>query len=101
MQCAMETVSPPSSDARMAAALMPIWSVMKLLTALMAQTRCTVSNVSASNFGLDSLVSAQGWVQCKLEVLSQCFLVPSLLTSFLSVISAGSAIFHSCADCHN
>ena len=60
MQCAMGTVRPPSSDARMAAALMLIWSVMKLLTVLMDQTRCIVNNVSTSNSSLDNLVSAQG-----------------------------------------
>ena len=60
MQCAMGTVSPPSSDARMAAALMRIWSVMKLSTVLMDQTRCIVNNVSTSNSSLDNLVSAQG-----------------------------------------
>lgn len=59
-QCAMGTVSPPSSGARMAAALMPIWSVMKLLTVLMDRTRCIVNNVSTSNSGLSNLVSAQG-----------------------------------------
>jgi len=60
MQCAMGTVSPPSSGARMAAVLMPIWSVMKLLTVLMDPMRGIVNNVSASNSGLDNLASAQG-----------------------------------------
>lgn len=105
MQCAMGSVSPPSSDARMAAALMPIWSAMKLSTVLMDRMRCIVNNVSTSNSGLDNLVSAQGWMQCKLQLLTQCFLVPSVLiswpciTSFHSIIFAGSAISHISADC--
>lgn len=56
----MGIVRPPRSDARMAAALMPIWSVMKLQTVLMDQTRCIVNNVSSSHSGLENLVSAQG-----------------------------------------
>lgn len=55
MQCAVGTASPPSSDARMAAALMPIWSVMKLPTVLMDRMRCIVNSVSTSNSGLDNL----------------------------------------------
>lgn len=55
MQCAMGNVSPPSSDVRMAAASMPIWSVMKLLTVLMDQMRCIVNNVSTLNSGLGNL----------------------------------------------
>lgn len=81
MQYAMGSVSPPSSDARMVAALMPIWSVMKLPTVLMNRMRCTVNNVSTSNSGLANLLSAQEWVQCKLQVLSQYFLVSSVLIS--------------------
>lgn len=57
MQCAMGNVSPPSSDARMAAALMPIWSVMKLSTVLMDQMRCIVNNVSTLNSGLGNLTA--------------------------------------------
>lgn len=62
----MGIVRPPRSDARMAAALMPIWSVMKLQTVLMDQTRCIVNNVSSSHSGLENLVSAQGWLQCSM-----------------------------------
>lgn len=53
MQYAMGSVSAPSSDARMVAALMPIWSVMKLPTVLMNRMRCTVNNVSTLNSGSD------------------------------------------------
>lgn len=60
MQCAMGNVSHPSSDARMAAVLMPTWSVMKLSTVLMDRMRCIVNNVSTSNSGLDNLASAKG-----------------------------------------
>lgn len=62
----MGTVRLPHSDARMAAALMPIWSVMKLQTVLMDQTRCIVNSVSSSHSGLENLVSAQGWVLCSM-----------------------------------
>lgn len=80
MQYAMGTVRPPPSDARMAAALMPIWSVTKLQTVLMDQTRCIVNNVSSSNSGLEYLVYAQGWAQYKLRLLTQCFPLPCILT---------------------
>lgn len=45
----MGTVRLPHSDARMAAALMPIWSVMKLQTVLMDQTRCIVNSMLVSS----------------------------------------------------
>lgn len=77
----MGTVRPPPSDARMAAALMPIWSVTKLQTVLMDQTRCIVNNVSSSNSGLEHLVYAQEWAQYKLHLLTQCFLLPCILTA--------------------
>lgn len=93
MQYAMGSVSPPSSDARMVAALMPIWSVMKLPTVLMNRMRCTVNNVSTLNSGLDNLLSAQEWVQCKLQVLSQYFLVSSVLISWPCIISFHSITF--------
>lgn len=60
MQYAMGTVRPPSSDARMVAALMPIWSVMKLPTVLMNRTRCTVSNVSSLNSGSGNFTICPG-----------------------------------------
>lgn len=60
MQCATGSVNPHSSDARMVAALMLIWSVMKLLTVLMDQMRCIVNDVSTSNSVLEYLVSAYG-----------------------------------------
>lgn len=64
MQCAMGDVSPPSSDARMAAALMPTWSVMKLSTVLMDPMRCIVNNVSTLNSGLENLLSADSMLFC-------------------------------------
>lgn len=54
MQYAMGNVRPPSSDARMVAALMPIWNVMKLPTVLMNRMRCTVNNVSTLNSGSEN-----------------------------------------------
>lgn len=105
MQYAMGTVRPPSSDARMVAALMPTWNVMKLPTVLMDRMRRTVNNVSTLNSRLDNLLSAQEWVQCKLQVLSQYFLVSSVLISWHCIISfhgitfAGSAISCISADC--
>lgn len=103
MQYAMGTVRPPSSDARMVAASMPIWSVMKLLTVLMNPMRCTVSNVSTLNSGSDNLTICPA--QYKLQVLSQYCLLSSVLISwpciisFHSIMFAGSAISCISTDC--
>lgn len=89
MQYAMGTVTPPSSDARMVAALMPIWSVMKLPTVLMHRMRCTVNNVSTFKFCLRQLyhlsrngsnISYRCWVNTFWCLL---FISPDLIWHYL------------------